>query len=75
MRADWAAEFVQFLLQFENSEPSIDDEEALVCLTVLVEAVAEPVESIAHFTVPRCLVLPVDFLDVAKMIESEVHAH
>ena len=64
MLANGTTEFVQLLLQFENTEPPVDDEEAPVSFTVLVEAVAEPIKTIADFAVPGCLLFPVDLLNV-----------
>jgi hypothetical protein len=63
--ADRAAELGKFLFQFEDAIATVDDEKVRLCLARPILAVAKPIEAIMNLAVPRCLNLPIHFLDIA----------
>ena len=75
LHADRATKLSEFLLQFEYAIAAIDNKEFSVSLTLLILAIAEPIQSFVHLTVPGCLHHPVHFLNVSQQIESEIDAN
>lgn len=41
--------------------------------TFWVMAIAKPGESISDFSIPRCIILPVNFFDIFYCVESEIN--
>ena len=75
LHADRATKLSELLLQFEDAIAAIDNEEFSVRLTLLILAVAEPIQSFVHLTIPGCLHHPVHFLNVSQQIESKIDAN
>ena len=61
-------------LKLEDSKRPVAYKDLLEGDTVGVVAMAKPIESMLDLAVPGLVLLPIDFLDVTKMIKSEVHA-
>ena len=74
LHTNGAAKLGKLLFKLENAVAAIDHEELRVGLTPSIFAVSKPVETIVHFTVPGCLFLPINFLDVAEQVETKVDA-
>ena len=74
MIADRTCKFVDFILQFENSIPSIDYKKFSVSLAIGIKAVPKPTEAILHLTVPGRIILPFHFVHVTQSIKFKVDA-
>ena len=72
--ADWAHRLLELSLNRQCAVPSVDDDQLTIDLTVLVDAVAEPIESIFDLSEPRRLLLKLHFLDVLDRVESKVYS-
>ena len=79
LKTHGAEELSNLMLKLENPVAAIDHEELPECVALLILAVGEPREPISHFTPPRHFSLlhslPVNFLDIAKAVEAEIHRY
>ena len=71
--AAWTYNFVQFISDIDHSVASVNDNKLLVGLATFVHAITKPAKSVRYFSEPRCLFLPVNFLNIFDCIKWEVN--
>jgi hypothetical protein len=70
---DRTGKVIYFLVKFEYAETAVGNDQLLKRLTLSVDAVREPVQPVLHLSVPRSLLLPLDFHDLAQLVKPEIH--
>jgi hypothetical protein len=67
------SDIYHFLLDRKYSQTSVDNDKLFEGMTFCVLTIAQPGEPITYFTIPRGILLPINFFNIFDGIECEIY--